>query len=89
MLMLPAAEYDGCELSMLKLVAGWFKMSRRPGLPGDRGLFGLLHQATQADFSGTEEFRIIALHECSEKHEKRSIVPGCQQEFVQDWVCSS
>lgn len=64
---------------MHKLVAGWFKMSRRPGLPGNCGLFGLFHQATQADFSGTEKFRIVALHEGSEEHEERSIVPGCQQ----------
>ena len=34
------------------LIAGWFEMPRWAGLPGDRRLLGLFHEASQAHLCG-------------------------------------
>lgn len=45
--------WDGVEVvGEGALIAGWFEMPRWAGLPGDRRLLGLFHEASQAHLCG-------------------------------------
>jgi hypothetical protein len=46
-----------------RLIAGGFEMTWGPTLPRNRGLFGLLDQASETDFRGSNELRITGLQE--------------------------
>jgi hypothetical protein len=64
------------------LIAWWFEVARRPVLPGDGRLFGLLDEAAQVYFRRTEQLRFAALHDSGQQDVQRTIHPGsCENSF--------
>jgi len=63
-------------------------MSRRAGLPGHGGLFGLFHQAPQADFGGAKQLWVFALHERGQEYEQCAIMPRREQKSLEHRIGS-
>lgn len=70
------------------LIAGWFEMPRWAGLPGDRRLLGLFHEASQAHLCGAQEFGVAALHERRQEDVKRPVMSGRHENSLQDGIGS-
>ncbi len=61
-------------------------MTRRPGLPGNSRLLGLLGQTAQTHFGRPDQFRIAALKHGGQQGIESAIVTGREQDSFNDRI---